>query len=355
MSADTTWQAAVDLTRLAQWMDRQGLESGAIEEAHALTGGTQNILVRFRRGTREFVLRRPPLQPRLDGNKTILREACVLGALATTSVPHARLIAACDDSEVLGAPFYLMAPVTGFNASGTPLPALHASDPAVRHRMGLSMVEALLCLSAVDPDAVGLGDFGKVTGFLQRQVPRWQSQLEGYAAYAEWPGPAGLPGVDEVGHWLEANRPASFTPGLLHGDFHLANVMFRPDSGEVAALIDWELSTLGDPLLDLGWLIATWPDASGQGAGTINVFPSDGFASTDELIAHYRSRSTRDLAAIDWYVVLAQYKLGILLEGSHARACAGKAPQMLGERHHASAQRLLHNALQRIAQPGKFQ
>jgi len=295
------------------------------------------------------VLRRPPVQPRLDGDKTILREARVLAALARTAVPHARLIAACDDAGVLGAPFYLMAPVDGFNASGTPLPAPHASDPALRRRMGFAMVEALLSLSAVDHEAVGLADFGKAAGFLQRQVPRWRAQLEGYAAYAEWPGAEGLPGVDGVGDWLDAMRPAHFTPGILHGDYHLANVMFRPDAPEVAAIIDWELATIGDPLLDLGWLVATWPDASGQGAGTIRVSPSDGFAGTDELIAHYRASSPRDLGAIDWYVVLANYKLGVLLEGSYARACAGKSPAELGRQHHDSARRLMRNAADRIS------
>ncbi len=346
------WQAAVDLARLARWMDSHGLEAGAIDGARMLTGGTQNILVRFRRGAREFVLRRPPVQPRPEGNKTILREARVLAALASTEVPHARLIASCADSEVLGAPFYLMAPVEGFNASGMPLPPPHARDPAMRHRMGLAMVDALLSLGAVDPASVGLADFGRAEGFLERQVPRWRSQLEGYAVYEGWPGPQALPGVREVGDWLDAHRPAHFTPGILHGDFHLANVMFRLDGPEVAAVIDWELATLGDPLLDLGWLVATWPDRSGQGAGTISVTPWDGFAQAEELVEHYRGRSSRDLSAIDWYVVLASYKLGVLLEGSHARSCAGKAPRETGERHHASALRLLDTALARIAGRG---
>jgi aminoglycoside phosphotransferase (APT) family kinase protein len=135
----------------------------------------------------------------------------------------------------------------------------------------------------------------------------------------------------------------------MHGDFHLANVMFRHEAPDVAAIIDWELATIGDPLLDLGWLVATWPDASGQGAGTIHVSPSDGLADPADLIGHYQAGSTRDLSAIDWYIVLAQYKLAILLEGSHARACVGKAALALGEKHHASALRLLGAALKRIS------
>ena len=347
MSAQS-WQSAVDLGRLAEWMDAQGLEAGAITDAAALTGGTQNILLRFRRGEREFVLRRPPAHRRLDGNTTIAREARVLGALAGSGVPHPRLIAACNDASVLGVAFYLMAPVTGFNPSGRPLPALHASDPALRRRMGLALVDALLELGAIDPDRAGLSDFGKPQGFLQRQVPRWRAQLEGLGELPGWPGSEALPGVARVGDWLEANRPERFTPGVLHGDFHLSNAMFRYDGPELAAIVDWELSTVGDPLLDLGWLIATWPDANGRGAGTIHVSPWNGFPGADELIAHYAQRSERDLSALDWYVVLASYKLAILLEGSYARACAGKADREIGDTHHASARRLIDRAIGRM-------
>lgn len=344
------WEEAVDVLRLTQWMDTQQLESGQILEAVQLTGGTQNILLRFRRGTREFVLRRSPLHARPEVFATIAREARVLAALAGTAVPHPTLFAACLDEQVLGAPFYLMAPVEGFNASASALPALHAGDADIQRRMGFSMVDALLRLGEVDPQGVGLGDFGKPQGFLERQVARWSSQLESYQVHAGWPGPVSLPGVAEVAQWLQAHRPEPSRTGILHGDFHLANVMFRPDSGEVAAVIDWELATVGDPLLDLGWLVATWPDASGQGAGTIHVTPWQGFATAAELVAYYRERSPRDLSAFDWYVVLARFKLGILLEGSHARSCAGKSPEALGRRHHASALRLLSQAQELMAQ-----
>lgn len=337
------WQALVDVQRLAQWMDAQGLEYGPIQDPKRLTGGTQNLLLHFRRGERVFVLRRPPLHPRQDGNKTIAREARVLAALAGTGVPHAALIAACDDISVLGAGFYLMEPVAGFNASAG-LPALHASDPQIRRHMGLSMVDALLRLGEVDYKAVGLGDFGKPDGFLQRQAPRWLSQLHGYADYQNWPGVDALPDVDGIGQWLVQNCPMHNTPGILHGDFHLSNVMFSNQGPQLAAIVDWELATLGDPLLDLGWLLVTWPGNDGRGAGTIHVQPWDGFPTTDELIARYRSSTHRDLSSLDWYIVLAGFKLGILLEGSYARACAGKAPKDVGLIHHACALRLFEDA-----------
>lgn len=342
------WRAAVDAQRLAAWMDGQGLEQGEVTDFELLAGGTQNLITRFRRGSRGFVLRRPPVHPRPDGDKTIMREARVLQALRSSRVPHPGLIAACGDTSVLGAAFYLMEPVEGFNPSGKPLPAPHAAEPAWRHRMGFAMVDALLALGEIDAVQAGLADFGKPQNFLERQVPRWRAHLESYASIPGWPGPSSLIGIDELGRRLEATRPQQFTPGLLHGDFHLANVMFAPDTPELAAVIDWELATLGDPLLDLGWLVTTWPDASGRGTGTIHVTPWDGFPTADELVDRYRAGSTRDLSRIDWYVALASYKLAVLLEASHARACAGRAPRDIGDKHHASALRLVQRGLAKL-------
>lgn len=342
------WQALVDLRRLADWMDRQGLGSGPIEHPRRLTGGTQNLLLHLVRDGREYVLRRPPQHPRQDGSRTIAREARVLAALADTSVPHAALIAACDDPSVLGAGFYLMEPVAGFNASAG-MPALHANDPRMRQRMGFAMVDALLKLGEVDYRQVGLEGFGKPEGFLQRQVQRWLSQLEGYHDYQGWPGTQSLPDVGVIAKWLEQRCPAQFSPGILHGDYHLNNVMFSLHNAEVAAIVDWELATIGDPLLDLGWLLVTWPGADGRGAGTIHVQPWEGFATVQALIEHYRHATTRNLDDLTWYIVLAGFKLGILLEGSYARACAGKSPMDTALTHHASALRLFEQARVRMA------
>lgn len=337
---------AVDVLRLQGWMQARGLDHGPIEQARMLSGGTQNLLVHLRHEDGFCcVLRRPQLPARAEVGAALLREARVLGALAATAVPHARLLAACSDDGVLGAPFYLMQAIDGFNPSGTPLPGRHAKDPAWRRRMGLALVDALLALGEVDPAAVGLADLGRPQGFLQRQVGRWQRQLEGCRGLDGWEGPEGLTGVAEVGRWLQQHCPAAGATGLMHGDFHLSNVMFRRDSPELAAVVDWELTTIGDPLLDLGWLLATWPDAAGQGAGTIHVQPWSGFPTPAELVEHYGRHSPRPLDHLDWYVVLARYKLGILLECSHARSCAGLGDPCVGKRHHASAQRLLRQAL----------
>lgn len=340
-------QTAVDIDILTRWMDSQGLGAGPITDDNLLAGGTQNILLKFTRSGRDYVLRRPPPHLRANSNETMRREARVLAALAGSDVPHPGLIAACPDETVLGASFYLMEPIEGFNPT-TGLPPLHAGSEAIRHRMGLAMVEGIARLGAIDYRAVGLEGLGRPDNYLERQVERWKAQLASYAEFADWTGPAEIPGVDTVAQWLDAHRPTSFQPGIIHGDFHLSNVLFRYDSGELAAIVDWELTTIGDPLLDLGWLLATWSESADPDPASVSVKPWKGFATIDELVEHYRARSTRDVSAIRWYGVLACYKLGIILEGTHARACAGKAPVATGDRLHAQTIALFQRALRMI-------
>jgi aminoglycoside phosphotransferase (APT) family kinase protein len=334
----------VDLDALAAWMDAQGLGAGPITDADLLGGGTQNILLRFDRDGRTYVLRRPPLHKRDNSDETMRREARVLTALAGTGVPHPAVIAACPTTDELGAAFYLTELVDGFNPT-TGLPPLHAGDPALRHRMGLAMVEAIAGLGSLDHVALGLADLGRPEGYLERQVGRWQRQLASYAELEGYPGPA-IPEVEAVAAWLDAHRPASFRPGIIHGDFHLANVLFRPDGPELAAVVDWELTTIGDPLIDLGWLLATWPDPAAPGPPP--QVAEGGFPLPGQLVEHYSRHSDRDVAAIDWYAVLACYKLGIILEGTHARACAGLAPVATGDLLHAMTVGLFERALARI-------
>jgi aminoglycoside phosphotransferase (APT) family kinase protein len=352
MSSDA-WRELVDLDRLRGWMDASGLEAGPIVDPTALAGGTQNVLLCFRRGDRHFVLRRPPSHPYMDGNATMRREARVLSALAGTDVPHPRLIRACSTDDVLGAAFYLMEPVDGFNAN-VGLPELHATSREVRHKMGLALADGIAALGRVDHLAAGLGDLGKVEGFLERQAPRWRSQLEKYAAYPGWPGPGELRGVEDIDRWLRENQPAPSQPGILHGDYHLANVMFRRDGPELAAIVDWELATVGDPLVDLGWMLATWPDRSGQTPGAVGAVPWEGFPTAAELIGRYASGSRRDLGTMCWYGVLGCFKLGILQEGTYARAFAGKAPMAQGERLHRATVGLFERALEWIESKTPF-
>ncbi|PQM51562.1 phosphotransferase family protein [Mycolicibacter virginiensis] len=317
-------------------MSAQGLGEGPLENVTELSGGTQNVMLQFTRSGRSYVLRRGPRHLRPRSNAVMLRETRLLAALAGTDVPHPGLIAVCDNPAVLGdAVFYLMEPVDGFNASGE-LPALHAGDPTVRYGMGLSMADALAKLGAVDHVAVGLADYGKPDGFLERQVPRWLSELDSYRQFENYPGPD-LPGLDDVADWLQRNVPTSWQPGILHGDYHAANVMFSPTGPEVAAIVDWEMSTIGDPLLDLGWLLATWRQDDGSSVFSHTLTGMDGLASPDDLVQRYAAGSSRDLTHIGWYTVMAAFKLAIVIEGTLARASAGMAQKEVGDQLHEAA------------------
>jgi len=350
--SDTTAGAAaaagldglVDFAVLDSWMDEQGLPAGEIAGVERLAGGTQNILVRFQRGGQDYVLRRPPMHLRKASNEVLRRESRVLAALAGSEVPHPGLIAAETDTDVMGVVFYLMEPIDGFNPT-VGLPEPYTTDASWRHDLGLGVVDGIASLGAVDHEAVGLGDLGKPDGFLERQVPRWLGELETYAELDGYPGPE-IPRLDDIAEWLDRNRPTSWQPGILHGDYHLANVMLRYDRPELAAIVDWEMCTIGDPLLDLGWLLSMWPGEEATGAGPaigLAQFAAD-FATPDELVSRYSARSTRDLSAIDWYTVLACFKLGIVLEGTHARACAGKADKGVGDLLHATTLALFAKA-----------
>lgn len=333
----------VPLDAVARWMSGRGLGDGPLEDVTELSGGTQNIMLRFTRAGRGYVLRRGPRHLRPRSNAVMLRETRVLAALAGTDVPHPTLIAGCDDPTVLGdAVFYLMEPVDGFNA-GQQLPPLHAGDPAIRYAMGLSMADALAGLGAVDHVAVGLADYGKPDGFLERQVPRWLSELDSYRRFENYPGPD-LPGIDDVASWLQRNVPTSWQPGIMHGDYHAANVMFSHTGPQLTAIVDWEMSTIGDPLLDLGWLLATWRQDDGSSVFSYALTNTDGLARTDDLLDRYAAGSSRDLSRIDWYEVLACFKLGIVIEGTLARASAGQAQREVGDQLHDAAVWLFERA-----------
>ena len=225
----------VDLAALTAWMDRQGLGSGAIAEPELLAGGTQNILLRFTRAGRSYVLRRPPPHLRANSNETMRREARVLAALAGTNVPHPGLIAACPEEDVIGASFYLMEPVDGF-AAPNGLPPLHLT-PAVQHRMGLSMVEAIAALGAVDYLAVGLEGFGKTENYLGRQVARWQAQLDtfGFAPIRN----AWLARAARLGEPIIARTGNSESHGIFEGiDVSGALILKTPSGRQVIPAAD---------------------------------------------------------------------------------------------------------------------
>ena len=333
---------AIDRTALGRWLAAQGLGAWS-GELDPVGGGTQNVVLRTVVGGRRLVLRHPPVHPRPESARTIAREITVLGALGGSDVPHPELVAACTDAEVLGQPFYLMTDVDGVNP-GEEVSAEQAADAGLRHGGALDLARAAARLGRLDPEAIGLGGLRKPGPFLERQVPRWREQL---ASYTEVPGydPGDLPDATAAGDWLERHRPPEPEPGVMHGDLHLNNVLLRRAEPRVAAVVDWEMCTVGDPLLDLGWLLVTWPvEPVGFAAGPA-LAGHGGLPTRSELLAAYAEAGGRDTGRATWYAALAAYKLGIVLEGTWARVAVGKAPREIGERLHAHAVALLELAV----------
>jgi aminoglycoside phosphotransferase (APT) family kinase protein len=323
---------------LQAWVETHDVPgAGPVTAVQKLTGGSQNNLFLLTRGKEQSVLRRPPQHLRANSNDTMLREARILKALAGSAAPHPHFHAVCDDTAVIGACFYIMEPLEGFSPHGE-LPGQYATDPAWRRAMGEELVAAAAALGAIDPAAVGLSDFGKPDDWHARQVARWRSQLEGYRTLPGYEGPA-LPYVDEIGQWLSDHVPANQRIGVIHGDFQFPNVMFSNLSPRITGVIDWELSTLGDPLLDLGWVLSSWWEDGDpkDGGKTPMVQPWSGFASRAELVSRYGELTGRDMSDMPWYFGLACYKLGCILEGTYARAKAGQAPMAIGEQLHQYA------------------
>jgi len=343
------FEGLLDWETLQDWVGSADLPGrGAVSAVEKLTGGSQNNIFLLSRGGEKMVLRRPPARLRPNSNETMLREARVLAALAGTEVPSPEVYDSCSDESVIGACFYVMEAIEGFTPMGE-LPGRYGSDPEWRRRLGESMLDGAANLAKVNPDAVGLSDFGKKDNWIERQVGRWRSQLDGYSDMEGY-GQPDLPGVDRVGDWLQINRPEDFVVGIIHGDYQHANVMARRDAPELAAIVDWELSTIGDPRLDLGWLLAALYEAGDPEGRAPYCQPADGFPTRAELVSRYHERTGISVDEVDWWFTLACYKLGILLEGTNARAAAGKVPQAMGDVLHGVAVWLFAKANQIIDQ-----
>ncbi len=285
-----------------------------------ISGGRSNITVRVDCAGGTFVLRRPPLGHVLPTAHDMAREYRVIAALGGTGVPVARAIALCEDTTVNDAPFYVMSHVEGVVLE-TKLPPGFAETEHERARIGETLVETLATLHGVDYRAIGLADFGRPDGYLERQVRRWGQQWERSKT-------APLPAVETLARHLAAAIPLSPAPTLVHGDYRLGNLALDPhDSGRVAAIFDWEMATLGDPLADLGYTLIYWTEVGDGASGTpfgASVTAQPGFATRAELIEMYARATGRDVAAVDFYQVLALYKLAVISEGIFARFQMGK-------------------------------
>jgi aminoglycoside phosphotransferase (APT) family kinase protein len=287
-----------------------------------LSGGRSNLTYRVDGGGRSWVLRRPPLGHVLPTAHDMAREHRVLTALRDTGLPVPRTRALCTDEAVNGAPFYVMDFAPGVVIEEE-MPAGYATTPAARRRIGAALMRTLAELHAVDWRAAGLEGFGRPEGYLARQVRRWSEQWQRSKA-------SEVPEIDELIRRLEAALPATQASTLVHGDWRLGNVALDPaDPGRVVAIFDWEMATLGDPLADVGYTLVYWGEAGdapgSRGPGRYaSVTTAPGFHTRAELVEEYSRASGRDVASVDFYEVLALYKLAVISEGAYARWRAGK-------------------------------
>jgi aminoglycoside phosphotransferase (APT) family kinase protein len=305
----------IDVPRVEAWFESSvpGVELPLAFER--IAGGRSNLTFAVRdAGGRAFALRRPPLGKRLGSAHDMSREHKAIAALADTPVPVPPIVGFCTDESVNDAPFYVMDFVDG--------PVVRSSadaerfDEATRRSIGERVVDTLAAIHDVDPDDVGLGDLGRKADYVARQLHRWHGQWEKSKTRE-------LALVDDLHRRLSGRIPDQGAATIVHGDYRLDN-MILSDRGEVAAVVDWELCTLGDPLADVGLLLVYWSEPEDELMPLVDAATTaSGFPSRDELCERYAERSGRDLSQIDFFVALGFWKLAIILEGVYARYAAG--------------------------------
>jgi aminoglycoside phosphotransferase (APT) family kinase protein len=311
----------LDTDRLGAWIGDRLPGGGRPLTAERLgaTTGIANALYLLGRGEDKWVLRRPPKVRNDPSASDVVREWRILTALEGTPVPHPAPRPVCDDPAVLGAPFLVMDVVDGFTP-GFELPVPFAGDPALRFELGMAYVDGCAALSQVDWRAGGLSGLGRPEGFLERQVPRWLAQLDRYRT-------RDLPELDFLAGWLDANRPTMSPAAIIHGDYSPFNVMVAPRPPvRLAAIVDWDTGTIGDPLLDIGHLLARWTEPGEEPVIGEQAGGAAGYPTRAEMAARYQERTGRDLAALPYYEALALFKLAVILEGTFAREQAAGVP-----------------------------
>ncbi|WP_406021696.1 phosphotransferase family protein [Nocardioides sp. NBC_00850] len=311
----------LDLDVLGAWFASEIPGAGDELRATLIAGGRSNLTYVVTDGTQEWIVRRPPLGHVLATAHDMAREYRVMSALQDTSVPVPRTFAMCTDPAVLGADFYVME-----RCAGTPYrhaAELQSLGPERTRRISERLVDTLVALHAVEPASVGLGDFGRPEGFLGRQVARWKKQLD--ASHTR-----DLPAAEELHRRLAESVPPESAAGIVHGDYRLDNVLVD-DADQVAAVLDWEMATLGDPLTDLALMLVYFrldAEAGDGGDAVSNVSAAPGFLDERAIIERYSCGSDRDLSGFGFYLGLAAFKLAAILEGIHYRYLRG---QTVGE------------------------
>jgi aminoglycoside phosphotransferase (APT) family kinase protein len=306
----------LDLDALAAWFAAQhpDLVHGPLG-GEVIAGGKSNLTYRVNDGVSTWAVRRPPLGHVLPTAHDMVREYTVISALAPTDVPVPPPIALCTDPGVIGASFYVMEYVDGLVLdSPSRIDAVNAETAA---NLGEQLVSTLALLHSVEPGAVGLADFGRPEGFLERQVRRWHQQWQ-----ASETRPLAI--ENEVVDSLNRLRPESAAPAIVHGDYRLTNVIYSRDLAQIAAIVDWEMATLGDPLADVG-LLHVYHELAEHDSFTMPMMaPARGFLSAAEIDRRYGEISGRDISALPWYVAFGYFKLAVIAEGIAARYLQGK-------------------------------
>ncbi len=306
----------IDVERLGAWLDETGLPgTGEPITTRYLSGGSQNEIYEIRRGDLHCALRIPPPTAPAQRDDGIAREWRIIEALDGTDVPHTKAVGVCTDGSVLGRPFYLMGFVDGWSpmeVDGWPAP--FDTDLQARQGLAFALVDGIALLSQVDWRAKGLQDLGRPDGFHERQVDRWTAFLERIKGRE-------LPGFDVAAAWLRAHRPIDYVPGLMHGDYQFANVMFAHGApARLAAIVDWEMGTVGDPKLDLAWVVQGWPEDTSDERSFGSYVDMKGMPPRSALLQRYAEVSGRQVDDIDYYVILAKWKLAVVLEQGYQRA-----------------------------------
>lgn len=285
-----------------------------------LTGGNSNETYLLRGNEQTYVLRRPPQHALSVSAHSMDREHTVLTALSGTDVPAPSPVALCADPEVPMAPFLLMEHVADAVSVTDELPAAYRDDPAALTSLADEVVDALAAAHTLDWQSAGFGGFGRPDRFLERQVPRWYGQWERIACRP-------LPAMQQLAEWLERNRPAAQAPGLMHGDFHLDNCLISAAEPRLRAVIDWEMATIGDPLLDLGLLLAFWGERllSRPAMPAIQaVSRLPGAPSREYLLTRYEMATGTAVPNIEYYQCLAFFKLAAIVEAAYSQHVAGE-------------------------------
>lgn len=312
----------IETAPVSQWFARHVEEVEPPLGFSLISGGHSNLSYRVEDAAgHRYVLRRPPLAMLMPSAHDVLRESRVMSSLWDTAVPIPRVRGECRDESVTGAVFFVMDHVDGA-VLREPAEVEQNVPESERRRLGFRLAETLAELHAIDPVEAGLSDLGRGSGYMQRQLRRWRSQWEGWKT-------RDLDAVDRVEQWLQRNLVERDEVTIVHGDFRLDNTIVR-EQGDVAAVLDWELCTLGDPLADLGVMLAYWVDPGAEPIPHLSAATTlPGFPTGRELTERYAQLSGRDTSAIDLYLAFAYWKIAIVLEGVYARYRSGA----LGDDH----------------------